>query len=497
MMERSKGPCPKCSSSDAFHLYPDGGYCFSCGYKEKNLREDIVTKQFIPWRGISKGTMEFYNVAATVTSSGDPLAFVFPYPNGRSLERYLPKQFKFLGEKIREGNLFGQDRFPAGSAKAITITEGAVDALSVYEMLGGYPSIAITSASTGKAECASEYEYLNSFDKIYICFDSDPPGQKAAREVARLFDFNKVYVVNLLEKDANEYLQKGKTTEFKKTWWAARRFMPEGILSSYTEFERVIDEDEFKPSVPYPFETLEEKTYGIRKGEFNLLSALEGIGKTEIIRAIEYHLLKTTDDNIGIIHLEESKARSIKGLVGYSLRQPIHLPDRRIPNNEIKKAFKGITRRDDRLHLYSHFGSDDPDTILSTIRFLAGACNCRYVFLDHITMVVTGLLGDDERRALDYISTRLAMMVEELDFTLFCISHENDDGQTRGSRNISKVSDLWIQLKRNIQAETEEERNTTRLMIKKNRFSGRTGYAGSLIFNPETFILEEKMELPQ
>src|SRR5690606_26455017 len=151
---------------------------------------------------------------------------------------------------------------------------------------------------------------------------------------------------------------------------------------------------------------------------------------------------------------------------GYELSSPIHLPDRGIPNEEIKQHLRSITGRDERVHLYSHFGSDDPDTILSTIRVMAGSCGCRYIFLAHITMVVTGLQGDDERRALDYISTRLAMMVEELDFTLFCISHENDDGLTRGSRNISKVSDLWVQLIRDPTAEIEEERNTTKLLIK-------------------------------
>lgn len=461
-------------------------------------KEDY-TLQYVPWRGISKASMEFYKVIAKVSSAGDLLSVAFSYPNGRVLHRScLNKEFWYTGEKTQNGQLFGQDKFPAGSAKAITITEGAIDSLSAFEMLGKYPFVGVTSASSAKSECASEYEYLNSFDKIYLCFDSDQPGKKAASEVAKLFDFNKVYIVNLTEeKDANDYLTKGKAELFKKTWWGSKRFLPEGILSSYREFDKIIDDDEFKPSVAYPFGNLQDKTYGIRTGEFNLLSAKEGIGKTEIFRALEYHLLKQTESNIGIIHLEENKARSIKGLVGYELQQPIHLPDRRIPNAETKKIFRELSRRDERVHLYSHFGSDDPDTILSTIRFMAGSCSCKYIFLDHITMVVTGLQGDDERRALDYISTRLAMMVEELDFTLFCISHENDDGLTRGSRNISKVSDLWVQLIRDPMDENPQVRNTTKLMIKKNRFSGKTGFAGNLLFNPETFTLTEELELPQ
>jgi twinkle protein len=500
---KAKLPCPKCPSSDAYHAYDDGhSFCYSCGYYHREDTEDMedkFTQQYLAWRGISKSTMEFYNVATKVAADGTPHSVGFSYPNGRTLHRStLNKEFWYTGEKVNAGSLFGMDKFPPGSAKAITITEGALDTLSAFEMLGRYPVVSVTSASSAKTECGAEYEYLDSFEKIYICFDSDSVGQKAAAEVARLFDFNKVYMVKLdQEKDANDYLTKGKQKLFSQTWWGSKRFLPEGILSSYSEFDKIIDEDEFKPSVPYPFSTLQEKTYGIRAGEFLLYTAKEGIGKTEIFRAIEYHLLKSTDSNIGIIHLEENKARSIKGLVGYEVAQPIHLPDRRIPNAEVKKVFRSLTKRDERVHIYSHFGSDDPDAIISSIRFMAGACACKYIFFDHITMAVTGLQNEDERRALDYISTRLAMMVEELDFTLFCISHENDDGLTRGSRNISKVSDLWVQLQRDPLAENEYERNVTQLIIKKNRYAGKTGFSGRLVFNPETYTLSEEEILPQ
>ena len=123
-----------------------------------------------------------------------------------------------------------------------------------------------------------------------------------------------------------------------------------------------------------------------------------------------------------------------------------------------------------------------------------GPCGCKRIFLDHITMVVSGLAGDDERRALDYISTRLAMMVEELDFTLFLISHVNDEGQTRGSRNIGKVADLRIDLHRDLMAENEIARNTTKLVVTKNRYAGRTGPTSNLYFDPDTYVLSEAEE---
>lgn len=415
----------------------------------------------------------------------------FPHPNGRTMyKRIADKRFFWTGLKSTPISLYGQNLFPQGG-KTITITEGYLDALSVYEMMGDYASVAVTSASSAVSDVKEAWEYVNSFEKIILCFDSDEPGQKASKEVARLFDFNKVYVVKLQYKDANDYLREGEKEAFKKAWWNAARYIPEGILASYADFDKVIDEDVEKEAVAYPWPKLQEMTYGVRTGELVLLTAQEGMGKTEIFRALEYHFLKETDENIGIIHLEENKARTLKGLVGYEVSAPIHLPDRAISKEEIKKHLREITKRDDRVHIYSHFGSDDPDVILDTVRFMAGPCGCKRIFMDHITMVVSGLAGDDERRALDYISTRLAMMVEELDFTLFLISHVNDEGQTRGSRNIGKVADLRIDMYRDLLTENITERNTTKLTVSKNRYAGRTGPTSDLYFDPDTYKLGE------
>lgn len=468
----------------------------NAAFEHKN-REFVYQPVLKNVRSVLPEVYKFFDVDWAVDKeTSEPIFLRWKYPNGRVLNKSLAeKKFWWTGEKTEDLPLFGMDKFPRGSAPAITITEGALDNLSVYQIFGQkYPVVSTTNAGNAKNECSEAYEYLNSFDKIYLCFDSDTPGQEAAKAVAKLFDFNKVYVVQLDKKDANEYLEAGEEKAFTKAWFNAKRFLPEGVLSSYNDFDKIIDDDKEKPAIPYPFSRVQQMTYGIRTGEMVLFTAQEGIGKTEIFRAIEYDLLKNTDENIGIIHLEENKARTLKGLVGYELQRPVHLPDFTISNEEIKKVYRDVLKRDDRLHIYSHFGSADPDDILSVVRFLAGACNCKRIFLDHITMVVTGLAGDDERRALDYISTRLAMMVEELDFTLFLISHVNDEGQTRGSRNIGKVADIRIDLHRDIDSEIEDERNTTYLRITKNRFSGKTGPAGKLIFNHDTFCLTEYEE---
>lgn len=511
--------CPRCPSSDAFHIYSDGhGYCFSCNHycpdatqyltespllsldppdfnpPDVSLKDDVGSSfQFVPWRSVTKQTFESYGVKTKVDAFGEPQEIIFPYSSTASKTRKLKTKTFYSTGEMSEASLFGQEKFSAGEAKAITITEGELDALSVYQMLGSqYPCVSVRSASSAKKDCANQRDYLNSFEKIYLCFDNDEPGRTAKAEVARLFDFNKVYDVQLTEfKDANDYLTNGKQEAFKRIWWNARRFLPEDIVSTFAEFDAIIDAKAKEQAADFPFKQMNEMTYGVRTGEVVLFTAMEGIGKTEIIRAIEYHLLKTTDANIGIIHLEEDKTRFLKGLAGYVHEMPCHLPDSPISPEQIKDAIHSLVKNEDRLHIYNHFGSDDPKIILDMIRFMVASCNCKFIFFDHITMAVSGLAEDDERKALDFISTRLAMMVKELDFTLFLVSHVNDNGQTRGSRNISKIADCWIHLDRNKLAEEEDQRNTTYLSFNKNRFGARTGPGGRLRFDLSSFTIKE------
>ena len=430
------------------------------------------------------------------TKGEDITEYVFTRPNGQKLHRSsTEKKFWFTGKGAEGLSLFGSDKFPLGG-RSITITEGYFDTLAHYEMMGNYPVVGVQSSASAKSECAEAWEYLNSFERIYLAFDSDIPGKKAAEEVSSLFDFNKVYLVKLRPdiKDSNAYLEKGLAKEYTKTWWNSQRYLPEGILSSFAAFDDVFDKDIAKESIPYPWDSLNNMTYGIRTGEVVLITAQEGLGKTEIVRAIEYQILKHTETNVGIIHLEENKARTLKGIVGYELKQPVHLPDRSVSKEEMKETLRKVLGRDDRVHLYSHFGSEDPEVLLNTVRFMAGACQCKYIFLDHITLAVTGLQGEDERKALDFLSTKLAMMTEELDFTLFLVSHVNDNGQTRGSRNIGKIANMRIDLHRDLTAEDPLERNTTKLIVSKNRFSGTTGPSTDLVFDTQTYILNEKQE---
>lgn len=499
LIEEQHVSCESCGSSDAKCVYEDGhGYCFSCEtYFPPDKLEDTLeyTYEYLSWRGIDKSTFSFFDVKTKIDPSGKPISLGFKYPNGAYKVRQLEKKaFHTVksptGAEIGKAGLYGRSSFSAGSNRYLTITEGELDALSLWQVLKS-PVVSVQSASSAERDCALDRAYVNSFERIYLAFDNDEKGREAASRVAKLFDYNKLYLVKFTRwKDANDYVRNGASEELRQIWWNAKKYLPDTVISSFHEFDKILKERP-REGVPYPFPTLNFMTYGIRRGESVLITAQEGVGKTELMHAIEHQILKETDENVAGIFLEEPKQRHLQALAGIEIGRPVHLPDCNTTDSEVYSALTQVVRCDDRLHIYSHFGSDDPESLLDTIRFLVVARGCNYVLFDHITMAVSGLGGEDERRALDYLSTRLEMMVKELNFALIFVSHVNDQGLTRGSRNISKVCDIRIDMFRDLTSSDPVTRNTTKLTISKNRFCGRTGPAGDLLFDPYTYTLKE------
>ena len=136
----------------------------------------------------------------------------------------------------------------------------------------------------------------------------------------------------------------------------------------------------------------------------------------------------------------------------------------------------------------------DPDIIYNRIEYLASGLETRVVFLDHLSILLSGLEGD-ERRMIDTTMTKLRSLVERTGIALFLVSHlkrtQSDTnheegarvtlGQLRGSASIAQLSDTVIALERNQQDGSQHSDTTVRVL--KNRYSGETGIACRLEYN--------------
>lgn len=449
-------------------------------------------------RGLDSSTINKYGVTIN-TNPESEIEAVFPRfdEEGTHISnqvRFADKEFKCEGD-IKNSTMFGQNSFPSGG-KSITITEGYYDTLSAFQLTGSrYPNVGVMSASTAKKEVVANFEYIASFDKIVLNFDNDDPGQKAAKECAALFEPGKVFILKLTKgKDANEYLMNGWIKEYINEWFRSPAFMPDGLqLGNDPELlEEIITYKEPR-SIPYPWDGLNYKTYGIRTSELVLLTADTGDGKTTIMKEIEYNLLTNPDlikdrAGVGFLHFEEPKRDLALGLMSVHKNKPYHFPDVERTEDELRQAYKEVLDTE-RVVIWDHFGSNDIDLVLAKIRHMA-ALGCRYIMVDHLSIIVSDQSGD-ERKQLDEISTKIKMLTMNLDIAVFCVIHINRQGQVRGSAGPEQVANIVIRLERNKKDLNDWRRNITRVTVEKNRKYGRTGPACWLYYNEMTGRLEE------
>ena len=531
-------PCPLCKSSDAASLNEDGSaYCFSCDKRinnyqnligepvENNVKEFKVYKNnsvndiegsfaALTDRNISLDTAKKYNVKSLSNSDGEIVRHFYPYYIASEITSYkirgADKHFSWQGNSEGTG-LFGESTFKA-SGKFITLVEGECDAMAAYELLGSkWPVISLKSGAAGAVrDVKHSIEFLEKFDNIVINFDSDKVGREAAQKVARLLTPGKAKILTLPDdfKDANEMLKAGRAQSYVDAWWSARLYTPSGVLN-ISEQKKNYNNRKSRESIPYPWEGLNKKLYGLRSGELVTLTGGTGLGKSSITRELEHWLITQTKDNVGVIALEEDWRRTVDGIVSIEANARLYIDQVRdkFSQEELDKYFDNIYsgKNENRFWVHSHFGITDLDEIFSKIRFLIIGCSCKWLVVDHLQMLVSSVMESDERRSIDNIMTRLRSIVEETSVGLILVSHlrrvDSNRGHEngiavslshlRGSQSIAQLSDCVIALERDQQADDPQEAHTTHVRVLKSRYTGDVGMATHLIYDKETGRLKE------
>jgi len=215
-----------------------------------------------------------------------------------------------------------------------------------------------------------------------------------------------------------------------------------------------------------------------------------------------HHLLKSTKHNIGILAMEESIRNTAFNIMSVEADARLYIKEVRdqYSRKDLEK-FQKNTVGTGRFFAFDHFGSISNDEILSRIRYMTKALECKWIILDHLSILVSGQEDfGDERKSIDILMTKLRSLVEETGCGLLLVSHlrrpSGDNGHEngkeitlshlRGSASIAHLSDSVIGLERNQQAGDETEANTTVLRVLKNRYTGDTGVASYLFYDKDT-----------
>jgi twinkle protein len=407
------------------------------------------------------------------------------------------KDFRYEGQPPT--CLFGQHLFPA-TGKRVVITEGELDAASCSEAMPGWPMVSLPSgAAAAKKSIQRAIPWLQGYEEIVLFFDNDEAGRKATEEAASVLPPGKCKIASLQGdyKDASDALSTNDSQSVREAIWNAKPYRPDGIVDGKSLLELVTT-----PTPPsdhdYPFEGLQQKLHGIRYGELVTITAGSGIGKSSFCRELATNLL-SRGERVGYLALEESNRRTALGLMSAAVGKSLHIGEH--DRSSLTEAYQA-TLANWNLFLFDGFGSFDPDLIYNRIEYLATGLDTRVIFLDHLSILLSGLDGD-ERRMIDTTMTRLRSLVERTGVAMFLVSHlrrttqdKNHEegarvtlGQLRGSAAIAQLSDGVIALERDQQSSGKQSDTTVRVL--KNRYSGEVGVACRLTYDLSTCKFNE------
>ena len=503
--------CSKCGSSDALATYSDGhGFCFNCKAhfkKVDNLESSNVVSYAKPVemsgvhcaiadRRIDLDTAKRYNVTADAEKQ------YYPYydRNNKLISSKVrviaTKEFYARGD-MKNNVLFGQQLFKSGG-RFVTLVEGELDCLSVYQMLGSrYPVVSLSKGAAGAVkDIKNNLEWLEGFENVVLCFDNDPAGQEAAEKAAQILSPNKAKIVLLgAFNDPSDYLKNNKVRQFTAEWWEAKAYRMTGVITledAWGDFIKRGTEE----IIPFPesFGMLNSMLNGgIACGEITVLGALTSVGKTTVVNEIAYHFWKTTNKTIGCAFLEASNGEAVENMLSIHTGHNLSLEDRK--NIEFDKLRSELIT-DGRILLLDHNGAVDTDELFLKLRAMVKGNGCDVLIIDPLQAAVTS----NNNETVDDFMDRLLKLAKETEVSIIIVSHMRKPSLTnphnvneydlKGSGSINQIAFNTILLSRDKMADDEYARNSTQVQVVKCRRTGITGSAGWLYYNALTGRLE-------
>ena len=443
---------------------------------EKETKEklkDVMNLPFAKWeeRGIRSEVFEKFCVRMAVSEKDGrtPTAYYFPYYDQRGklsgykkrnllLDKSERGHFTAIGRVGVDCKMFGQDVAEGIKRKHsnIILVEGELDLLSVYQSVvdsvkgsqyeGMEPFVVSVSCGTANAveNVLHNEAFVKSFNNIIFGFDNDSctpkekmdkmvRGKECTENVASALLADNMFVLEYSSeyKDPNDYIVAGKSKEladlvkFSKTPFVAEKI----VSAASVTFEELCQKREEGVYVD-DFPKLMEKIHGFRTRELVVVTAPSNVGKSTVVAKFATAFLKAGQPT-GMIMLEETNKETVLRLVADHLKINYNLlkdnPLAYTTQEKLQEAYDYVVKEHD-LYLLQHFGSMPINDLMNKIKNMVLVNGVRYIILDHLSMVISGLAVTDERKELDIVMTELAAFCASNDVCVIAVSHINRSG---------------------------------------------------------------------
>jgi len=526
-------------------------------FEQKEKIQDVETlKAFdVPDRGVRKETLEKFGVKVALSPQDGktPVAVYFPSHNQKGkvvgyMKQDLTKgkdergHWSAIGSVSIGNKLFGQSVAEKANRKRsnLTITEGQWDCISVYQsIVDAYKGtkfenveplvVSIPMGTANAVEAILHNEpYVLSHDALTIFFDDDHctpaelrkgilKGHEAREAVANALVGSSIRLFTVTPeegfKDASDFLQAGRSNDLSKLVQFGRRaYSSEKIVKAVDiDFDDLITP---RPEGIYVncFPRLMEKLHGFRASELVLLTSPSGVGKSTVTSIFASAFMEH-GEKLGMIYLEETNKETIQRLIASKLKvnylefknNPLNVAKR----EDIERCYREIVDND-KLVMLSHFGSLPVSELMAKIKHMHLVEGCRFIILDHLSLVISGSMVKDERKELDIVMTELAAFCAANDVCIIAVSHINrtaadqfkapkvKEGEEpkpywvqvtkemmRGSAALEQLSFVILGLEPEIMP--DRSRGRVRLTVLKNRPWGYLGVADSFKIDDESW----------
>lgn len=361
-------------------LYGSGPFLRS-GKKTYKLPKTEIPKisdpctEYLKRRGFVKETVKHFRLGAK-----DNKVIMFPYYRGETLVnvkyRDINNKPSMWTEKEAEPILFNRDQIEGDT---LIICEGEYDAMALHQY--GWEAVSVPMGAKNFEWVDNEWEYMDTFKTIYLCFDMDGVGQEAANELAEKLGKWRCLNVSLPCKDANECLASGVTRErIEECFRQASEYTP-ALLATPTQFAESVKELFMFPDaangVPTPWEKLDEILKGWREQELTIWSGRNSSGKSTILNQVVIDLA-----NQGIRSCIASLEMPAKRYLKWAVTQYTgnHHPHPSLID-------KALNYFDGRMYIVNTAEETEPHEILDVFAYAARRFDAKHFVIDSLMRV--------------------------------------------------------------------------------------------------------------
>lgn len=275
--------------------------------------------------------------------------------------------------------LFGWHLIPLNLRK-VCITEGEFDAMVLHQM--GFHALSVNAGAGNHQWIESDWERLQQFSEILVCFDDDEAGRKGAKEVINRLGVDRCKLVRFAHKDANDALLAGYTTgDFNEDMECGKYLSPDELVSAGSFTGQILNlfmpaEEEQRNAV-LKFSGREYKWFEFRPGEVTVWTGISGHGKSLMLGQVLLGCMQQ-GEKACIYSGEMPAARTIHRMVKQATAVDKPTPD------YIRGCMDWLN---DMLWIFNIRGTANLERLLEVFGYAAKRYGVRHVVIDSLMML--------------------------------------------------------------------------------------------------------------